>query len=279
MKLIILGSTGAWTFPIPTCFCEVCEKARKEGIPYARTGPSLFLEDEHILFDTPEEIIQQLNRERVKAVKHIFYTHWHPDHTQGMRIFEHIARRIKHPLNLPFGSEPINVYIPVEVYDDFKNYLSTFFYYEKMGWMKIYKVEDRKEIKIGKISIVPLSFRVPGKSRYGYLIKEGNKKVIYAPCSIWSMATDENFENADLLIIEFGWLGDTEKIRKEKPKTSSVHTHISFEEDIELIKRLKPKKTILSHIDYADFDTAKKLILPFKNLNIEIAYDGMKIEV
>lgn len=278
MKLTILGSDGAWAFPIPTCFCEKCNKARKLGIPYARTGPALFVEDEDILFDTPEEITQQLDRERVKSVKNVFYTHWHPDHTQGMRLFEHIARRKKHPQD--YGkAEPINVYIPTEVYDDFKKYLPSFFYYESRGWIKVYKVGDRKEIKIGKLSIIPLSFRVPGKSRYGYIIKGNNKKVFYGPCSIWNMTLDKYYENIDLMLIEFGWLGKTKEKREKEPKTSSIHEHISFEEDMELIRKLRPKRTILTHIDYTEFENAKRLIRPFKNLNIDIAYDGMKIKV
>ncbi|MFH1474032.1 MAG: MBL fold metallo-hydrolase [Candidatus Aenigmatarchaeota archaeon] len=279
MKLIILGSGGAWSCPIPTCFCEKCREARDKGVPYSRGGPSLFIEEESILFDTPEEITQQLNREKVKRLRHVFYTHWHPDHTQGMRIFENIARRLKHPQELPFDAEMIDVYIPVEVYDDFKKYLSNFFYYEENGWIRVHKIEDRKEIKIGRLSIIPLSFRVPGKSRYGYLIKESKKKVFYGPCSIWSMTTDESFDSTDLMLIEFGWLGNTEEKRKNDPKTSSIHYHISFEEDIELIRKLKPKRTILTHIDYTDFENAERLVKPFKKLNIDIAYDGMKIEV
>jgi phosphoribosyl 1,2-cyclic phosphate phosphodiesterase len=238
----------------------------------------MLIEDEGILFDTPEEIIQQLNREKAKSVKHVFYTHWHPDHTQGMRLFEHISRRMKHPQN--YGkAEPINVYIPIEVYNDFKKYLPTFFYYERRGWIRVYKITDRKEIKIGKLTIIPLSFRVPEKSRYGYLIREDDKKVFYGPCSIWNMTLDKYYENIDLMLIEFGWLGKTKEKRKSEPKTSSIHDHISFEEDMELIKKLKPKRTILTHIDYTEYENAKKLIRPFRNLSIDIAYDGMKIEV
>lgn len=70
------------------------------------------------------------------------------------------------------------------------------------------------------------------------------------------MTTDENFENIDLILIEFGWLGNTKKIRMNEPKTSSLHEHISFEENIELIKKLKPQKTILTHIDYTEFENA-----------------------
>jgi phosphoribosyl 1,2-cyclic phosphate phosphodiesterase len=50
-------------------------EARKKGIPYSRSGPSLFLHDINALFDTPEDIFEQLNREGIEQVDFIFFTH------------------------------------------------------------------------------------------------------------------------------------------------------------------------------------------------------------
>lgn len=88
MKAIVLGSGGCTPIPRPGCTCPVCEEARHKGIPFARGGPSFFLENINALFDTPEDILHQLNRERIQKVDYIFYTHWHPDHTMGMRVVE-----------------------------------------------------------------------------------------------------------------------------------------------------------------------------------------------
>lgn len=92
MRLIVLGSGGATTIPRPGCQCRICAEARTKGIPYARSGPSLLISDINLLFDTPEEIAAQLNREEINAVDYIFYTHWHPDHTLGMRIIERMNK-------------------------------------------------------------------------------------------------------------------------------------------------------------------------------------------
>ena len=56
MKLEILGSAGATTTPNPFCKCGMCDEARLKGPPFERTGPSVFLHDAKMLFDTPEEI-------------------------------------------------------------------------------------------------------------------------------------------------------------------------------------------------------------------------------
>ena len=84
--MTILGSGGFRAVPRPGCACVVCEEAREKG--FQRLGPSLFIHDENILFDTPENIIVELQKAGIGRVDHIFYTHWHPDHTFGARLVE-----------------------------------------------------------------------------------------------------------------------------------------------------------------------------------------------
>ena len=43
VQVEILGSGGAVTIPRPGCGCRVCVEARGEGLPYARSGPSVFV--------------------------------------------------------------------------------------------------------------------------------------------------------------------------------------------------------------------------------------------
>ena len=90
MQILILGSGGCNPIPRATCQCNVCIEAREKGVPYSRSGPSIFIEGINALFDTPEEINSQLNRENITEVEYVFYTHWHPDHTLGMRLFEQL---------------------------------------------------------------------------------------------------------------------------------------------------------------------------------------------
>lgn len=285
MKFNLLGSGGATKFPRPTCFCQLCEKARRLGIPYSRTGPSLYLYDEAILFDTPEEIADQLNREKIKKVAHLFYTHWHNDHTQGMRIFEHIgiANRGPHGEELRWR-EPIDVYLPQDVFWDFGERLPNFFYFEKMGWIKVKKTLDRKKVKIGQVFIVPLNLgRGKNRARYAYLIEKDKKRVVYAPCSIYGMKVDRYYDDLDLLLIETGWFGKTQETRARLPEDHVWQDHVSFEENLDLVRKIKPRRTILTHLEgakHVDYDKMKAVIKPYdKELNIEIAYDGMILEV
>jgi phosphoribosyl 1,2-cyclic phosphate phosphodiesterase len=88
MRIEFLGTGGAYTTPRPGCFCRVCAEARVKGLPYSRTGPSLFVHGPNILIDTPEESKEQLNRARITDIAGCFYSHWHPDHVMGRRVWE-----------------------------------------------------------------------------------------------------------------------------------------------------------------------------------------------
>lgn len=90
MNVIILGSGGCVSTPRACCNCRVCTQARKKGVPYARTGCSLFIEDANILIDTPEDINTALNNANIQKVEQILYSHCDPDHTMGMRVIEQL---------------------------------------------------------------------------------------------------------------------------------------------------------------------------------------------
>ena len=68
MQIEILGSGGAVTTPKPLCECRICMEAREKGIPYSRSGPSVFIHGPNLLIDTPEDIFLQLNRAEIKKI-------------------------------------------------------------------------------------------------------------------------------------------------------------------------------------------------------------------
>ena len=88
MDITILGSGGNRTTPWPTCTCNVCSLARQKGGKHVRYGNSTFIHDEAILIDVPEHIFYQLNKNVITSVKHIFISHWHPDHCAGLRVVQ-----------------------------------------------------------------------------------------------------------------------------------------------------------------------------------------------
>ena len=83
MLVEILGSGGAISTPRALCRCGICRQARQQGVPYSRSGPSLFVHGPDLIVDTPEDIIASLARSRVERIAVGTYSHWHPDHLLG----------------------------------------------------------------------------------------------------------------------------------------------------------------------------------------------------
>ncbi|KYK33692.1 MAG: hypothetical protein AYK19_13095 [Theionarchaea archaeon DG-70-1] len=288
VNLLILGSGGCTLTPRPGCQCAVCEEAREEGIPYARSGPSLFLEDINVLFDTPEDISHQLNRENIQEVDYIFYTHWHPDHTAGMRIVEQ--------MNLYFlaafidGKQPpkkVKICALPDVMDDLKaiksKYGSYFDYYERCGLISPVTLEGETPLNIKDFEIIPVPVKNLGVASTVFVIKTNGKKVAYAPCDTKPLPVNDVLKNLDVLIIggilPDGGLKDGYTIPEDNELMKEV---LTMDELTEIITKLGAKRTVAVHIEeefgrsYDDYEEIKE---QYKEYNIEFAFDGMRIEL
>jgi phosphoribosyl 1,2-cyclic phosphate phosphodiesterase len=152
MRVEILGSGGATTTPRPGCACAVCAEARERGVPYARTGPSVFVHGPDAVFDTPEEAKLQLDRAELPEIAACFYSHWHPDHTMGRRVWE--------TRNADFRGWPreakrnltTDVYLPQQVAADHREYLGGWkhlAFMEERGWIRLHELADGDVVRSG----------------------------------------------------------------------------------------------------------------------------------
>jgi len=280
MKVIILGSGGCQTIPRPCCNCDVCTEARKKGIPYARSGPAIFIDDYNILFDTPEEVSYQLNREKIKRVDAVFYTHWDPDHTLGMRVFELLNMNW---LVRKAENNPINIYMPEGVYEDIlqlSSKFSPFFeYYAGLGLIKLFKIKFNEPVKVNGAKITPLKIKRDSNVAV-YVIEGDGKRVCYAPCDTYRFPIDKKTKNLDLLIRFTGYFPD---VLEDASKDSVINDMSeSFDEVLKEIELLGPKKTVFTHIEEMwgkTFDDYRKIERKNKNKKIKFAHDGMKIDL
>ncbi len=285
MELVILGSGGATTIPRPGCECRVCTEARVKGIPYSRSGSSMFVEDISLLFDTPEEIASQLNLERIKKVDYIFYTHWHPDHTFGMRIVE---RMYKFWLDMFVrGKDPRNkvkVCALGKVMEDLKSmgYRSgSFFrYYEKSGLIETRELANGKPFKIRNFMITPFEVQTTYNISTVFLLQENHKRVVYAPCDVKPFPERPELEDLDLLIIGSFHLEGPLKEGITIPPNNPLRVELFSPKEIqELAEKLKAKRTLVTHIEEEwgkTYDEYKKLESEY---NLKFAHDGMRVKI
>lgn len=281
MNLIIPGSGGCVSTPRACCSCRVCTEARKRGVPYARTGCSLFLEDVNLLIDTPEDINASLNHAQIQKVEYIFYSHCDPDHTMGMRVIEQ--------LNMDWLADsvgrktaaPIQVSSLPAILDDLQKqstaYGSILAYYEAKGLIRTKGIRNFHEKNIS-IELIPTD---PREHVTIFVISSKEKKVIYAPCDVKPFPSSEKFRNADILIIGNTIVGDVLKngfvLEAENPLRKELFT---LEEIVRLKAQYGIKKVVLTHLEEdwgKSYDDYKELEKELDS--IYFAYDGLKISL
>ncbi|MHB8870910.1 MAG: MBL fold metallo-hydrolase [Candidatus Doudnabacteria bacterium] len=284
MHVEILGSGGSFTIPRPGCRCRVCVEAKRKGLPYSRTGPSLFVHGPNILIDTPEEIKDQLNRSSVNKISACAYSHWHGDHVMG--------RRVWWSMNYDFGRtnprhRSTDILIPQQVAADFRTHLGSWQHLsmlEEQGMVRLIVLADGESIIRNGTAMTP--FRLAENFVYGLTFQNRRKKLVVIPDDMFSWQPTEATLNADLAILPMGIatinpLTGKRQISKNHPVLVDEAT---LEQTIEVAHKLEAKKVVLTHIEehdhlsYADLKKAARK-LRRTGMDIEFAYDTMVIEI
>ena len=204
-----------------------------------------------ILIDTSPDIKNQFLKNKIKSLDAIIYTHEHADQTSG--IFEMRPLFWKNKKRIPiYGSTRTISALK-------KNY--TFCFLEKHGYKPIMKTNIvKKKFQIYKndykINIVPFDVTHGMIKATGYLF---DKIAYISDCNKISKKISKKLMNLDFLIIDC--------LRKNKHPS-----HFNYDDAIDFVKIVKPKKTILTnlHVDLDYFDLKKRL-----PKNIIPAFDGL----
>jgi phosphoribosyl 1,2-cyclic phosphate phosphodiesterase len=287
MKIEILGSGGATLTPRPFCQCNVCQKARAKGIPYSRMGPSYFIHGVNLLVDTPEEIGVMLNRSNIMGVEAAVYSHWHPDHTSGLRIWE--AQQVL--WDWPRQNPITTIYLPEQVAKDFDQWLDLNY---RLAYLEDHqrvirqvKLAEGESFSVNGLTVTPIKMAVGYV--YAFLLTEGNTKVLLIADELFEWTPPADLPPIDLAILpaslfEFNPFTGERIIPENHPvlKVESM-----FEDSLEFVRQLKPKRTILSHIeepfnlDYDDYlRLSEKLATEQPELGpVSFAYDMQIITV
>tara|TARA_A100001011_G_scaffold399715_1_gene509767 strand:- start:1670 stop:2440 length:771 start_codon:yes stop_codon:yes gene_type:complete len=249
-KFTILGCGSSLGSPWINSFWGNCDKVNKKN-QRSRCCAHIRYKNLSILIDTSPDIKRQLISNNIKNVDSILYTHEHADQTAGIFEFRPIYFMNK---------KKIPIYCNLTTQKKLKSAYPWLFkssaLYPKIMFFKnsknnIFIEKNNIKFKIKAFNVVH------GKVKTrGYLF---NKIAYISDCNGIPMKSLRMLKNLNYLII------DCFRERKHV-------THFNYDEALEIIKILKPKKSILTNL-HVDFDYKKlKKKLP---ANVTPAYDGM----
>ncbi|MFL2889288.1 MAG: MBL fold metallo-hydrolase [Pelagibacteraceae bacterium] len=250
-KFTILGCGSSLGSPWITNYWGKCNKNNKKNIR-TRCSAHIQYKDLSVLIDTSPDIKGQFKKNKLNNVDAVIFTHEHADQTSG--IFE----------LRPFfwkNKKKIDVYgCKRTIKELLEKY--TFCFKQRAGYKPIMTSHIIKnkffiEKKNNKLKIESFKIKHGMINATGYLF---NKICYISDCNNIPLQSMKYLKNLDYLIV------DCLRIKKHP-------SHFNFNDSINLIKKIKPKKAILTnlHVDF-DYDKLKKKLPK----NIIPAYDGLK---
>ena len=247
MKFIILGCGSSMGVPRADGFFGQCNPKNRKNYRL-RCSALIQTKDETALIDTSPDLRQQLINNKITSIDKVFYSHMHADQTHGINDLRVFFIKKKKP-------------IPVYADNATKKYLFNTFKYCFVNFSKEYPATLKLNSVKKKLFIKPIFVKHGNVNSVCYVI---DKKLAYISDVSKIYNKDYKYlKNLSYLILDCLWI-------------DKHPSHFNLDESIQLIKKLKPKKAILTNLSpVLDYDFLKK-ILPKNTIP---AYDGLTIKL
>jgi phosphoribosyl 1,2-cyclic phosphate phosphodiesterase len=250
-----LGTGTSTGVPMLGCQCRVCQSEDPRNQRY-RCAVLIGTPSGNVLVDTPPELRLQLLRARVPAVHAVLYTHFHADHLFGLDDIRPMPRQI---------GGPVPLYCTADVEDAIRTAFAYAFlppddprahgYRPQMAFHRI--AEEPFTVLDQEVVPIPLLHAALGV--LGFRI--GN----VAYCTDVSQIPERSWpllEGLDILVLD---------ALRYRPHPA----HFSVAEALQVVERLQPKQTYLTHMSHdIDHETGSRQLPQ----GVEFAYDGLRFE-
>ncbi len=256
-SFIILGCGSSMGVPRPDGFFGKCDPNEKKNYR-TRCSALIKSQNENILIDTSPDLRTQLLNNNIKRIDRVLYSHLHGDQTHGindLRVF-FLKNRKEIPI---YADKKTSIYLKKTFSYCFKNNPTIPKSLDYPATLKLHKL--KKRLRFSKIQIDCIPVNHGNIDSMSFII---NNKCAYASDAKLILKKNINsFKNLKYLIIDC--------LRYD------FHpSHYNYSEVLNLVKLIKPKKTILTNL-HTDMDyKSLKNKLP---KNIIPAHDGLKINL
>jgi len=252
MILKFLGTGTSTGVPILTCTCAVCKSPDPHD---QRTRPSISLEyDERVVvIDTTPDFRAQALREGLTRLDAVVFTHGHADHILGLDDTRVFYFRQQVPLAIYADERCLATIRRTFAYIFDGNYP-----YGGVGKLDPHLIEGPFDLWGLRVTPVPVL--------HGSLPILGYRFRDVAYITDVSEIPETSFsqlEDLDLLILD---------ALRRKPHP----THLSLEQALAMVERLKPRRALFTHIAHELGHEATNAGLP---AHVRLAYDGLKLEL
>ena len=253
MKFRVLGSATSMGVPVISCKCPVCTSQDSRNFRTRTSAVFQKKSGETLLVDTSPDLRSQLLQNNLQRIDAVLFTHAHADHIAGLddlRVFNFIQRQII-PVHAHRGT----------IQEIRKRFSYIFQNTQRGGGKPLIKLKTiRGPFSTAGFDVTPVPLW------HGRLRVLGFRIGDLAYCTDVSRIPNDSYKllkGLKVLVID--------ALRRNRHPT-----HFSLDQALDEIKKIKPKRAILTHLTH-QFDHRKlKKELPD---NVEPAFDGMVVRL
>lgn len=264
MRITILGCGTSTGVPVPGCRCAVCQSPDPRN---KRLRPSVWVEvfnaagATSILIDTSTDLRQQALVHGLTWIDAVLYTHTHADHIYGfddLRAFNFVMKK-----SIPLYADAFSISELEKRFD--------YAFAENPGYeggalpkLSLHEIKPYVESEVAGIKVLPLLLYHGRGTVLGFRI---GKFAYLTDCSRIPDETFAALRDLDLVILDG---------LRDRPHG----THFTVAQAVQAAEQIQAKRCYLTHMAHElEYVETNEKIKRMSKLPIELAYDGLKLEV
>ena len=275
MKIVLLGSGASEGIPGLFCSCKVCETGRQKKGKEVRRRTSVIIDDDFMIDFSPDLFDCSINFGiDFRKVKNVFITHTHEDHFNTETLVARTWFNIKDcemPVLKVYGNSCVVKCVKEKSISR-----------RSKNTIDLQTVEVEKTLKVNDYKIVAFETEhVSSEQSLLYLVQKEGKT--YFHCTDSGELPESIFEylKKNKIYIDVVAFDCTYAFLE-----GNYYGHMNFSQALKMRDKLKSlnildekSRVLLTHISHTGKATHEELSQRAERYGMEVAYDGMQIEI